>query len=230
MITWIDWLLFGILPYTALLLFFVVSILRYRRAKFTFTSHSTQFLENRHHFWALVPFHYGLFLVLIGHLVGLLVPRAVLAWNSVPLRLWILEGTALIGGLLALIGFVGILVRRFESTRLRVVTGRMDRVLYLVLLVQIASGVWVAIFNGWGSSWYAAVAAPYITSVFTLDPQVALLAPMPLSVRIHVASAWVLIGLFPFTRLVHVLVMPNHYLWRRPQVVRWLRRRGEAAR
>jgi len=31
----------------------------------------------------------------------------------------------------------------------------------------------------------------------------------------------VLIGFFPFTRLVHILVVPNPYLWRRTQVVRW---------
>ncbi|MFQ6610595.1 MAG: respiratory nitrate reductase subunit gamma [Fidelibacterota bacterium] len=27
--------------------------------------------------------------------------------------------------------------------------------------------------------------------------------------------------MFPFSRLVHVLVVPNPYLWRRPQLVRW---------
>jgi len=27
--------------------------------------------------------------------------------------------------------------------------------------------------------------------------------------------------LFPFTRLVHLLVVPNPYLWRKPQMVRW---------
>ena len=29
------------------------------------------------------------------------------------------------------------------------------------------------------------------------------------------------IGFFPFTRLVHLLVVPNPYLWRKTQVVRW---------
>ena len=44
---------------------------------------------------------------------------------------------------------------------------------------------------------------------------------MPLLFKVHVTGLWVLLGVFPFTRLVHVLVVPNPYLWRRPQVVRW---------
>jgi len=40
-------------------------------------------------------------------------------------------------------------------------------------------------------------------------------------VKLHVFNAFVVIGLFPFTRLVHILVVPNPYLWRKPQVVRW---------
>ena len=44
---------------------------------------------------------------------------------------------------------------------------------------------------------------------------------MPLSVKVHIINAFLLIGFFPFTRLVHVLVVPNHYLWRRTQVVLW---------
>ncbi len=44
---------------------------------------------------------------------------------------------------------------------------------------------------------------------------------MPLAVKLHIVNAFVLIGFFPFTRLVHILVTPNPYLWRKPQVVRW---------
>jgi nitrate reductase gamma subunit len=46
---------------------------------------------------------------------------------------------------------------------------------------------------------------------------------MPWSVQLHILMAFVIICLTPFTRLVHILVAPNPYLWRRPQVVRWYR-------
>ncbi len=44
---------------------------------------------------------------------------------------------------------------------------------------------------------------------------------MPWLVKLHIVLAFLTIGFFPFTRLVHVLVIPNPYLWRKPQVVRW---------
>ena len=46
---------------------------------------------------------------------------------------------------------------------------------------------------------------------------------MPFAVKLHIVNAWLLIAFFPFTRLVHVLVVPNQYLWRKRQVVRWNR-------
>jgi len=48
-------------------------------------------------------------------------------------------------------------------------------------------------------------------------------------VKLHIVSAFLLIGFFPFTRLVHILVVPNPYLWRRTQVVRWYRAPGRTA-
>jgi nitrate reductase gamma subunit len=67
-------------------------------------------------------------------------------------------------------------------------------------------------------------------SVVRLSPDVTVVAAMPWLVKLHIVNAFVLIAFFPFTRLVHILVAPNPYLWRKPQVVRWYRRptAGEA--
>jgi nitrate reductase gamma subunit len=227
----LDVLLFVAMPYVSLAVFFGGTVLRYRRRPFTYSSLSSQFLENRHHFWAQVPFHYGILVVLAGHAVAFLLPRSVLAWNSVPLRLYVLEGTALAFGILSFVGIVNIVVRRLRNPKSRVVTSTSDWVLYGLLVLQIATGLHVAVSNTWGSSWFAAVLSPYLWSVVRLAPDAALVAPMPLTVKLHVAGLWALLAYFPFTRLVHVLVIPNPYLWRRPQVVRWygLRRSGRRA-
>ena len=41
---------------------------------FTYSSLSSQFLENQHHFWAQVPFHYGILVVLAGHVARVPAP------------------------------------------------------------------------------------------------------------------------------------------------------------
>lgn len=217
----LDVLLLVLLPYTATAVFLLMSILRYRQNKYSYSSLSSQFLENQHHFWALVPFHFGIIIILLGHLVGFLFPSTVLAWNSVPLRLYILEAAALIFGLLTFIGLIAIILRRLHDPKIRYVTSAADWIVLAILMVQVFSGIYVALFHGWGSSWYAATATPYLWSLLTLTPDATGLAAMPLMVKLHIVSAFVILAIFPFTRLVHILVVPNHYLWRKPQVVRW---------
>ena len=71
--------------------------------------------------------------------------------------------------------------------------------------------------------------APYLWSLVMFNPNVSFLVTMPLIVKLHIINFYLLIGVFPFTRLVHILVTPNPYFWRRPQLVRWYRRRRSLA-
>src|SRR3989304_7068357 len=174
-----DILLFVVLPYVAVVLAIVGSIYRYFGNRFSSSSLSSQFLENRQLFWGSVPWHYGILFLLTGHLVGLLIPRTVLAWNGVPWRLYVLEASALAFGLLTLWGLIVLIFRRITSARIRAVTSPMDIVLLLVLLVQVLAGLWIAIFYRWGSSWYAGFAVPYLVSLLKLNPDIVLVANFP---------------------------------------------------
>ena len=44
---------------------------------------------------------------------------------------------------------------------------------------------------------------------------------MPLVIKAHIVGAFSIILISPFTRLIHILVAPFHYLWRPYQVVIW---------
>jgi nitrate reductase gamma subunit len=222
-------MLFGVLPYLAIILGVVVTFMRYFSDRFSYSSLSSQFLENRQLFWGSVPWHYGILFILTGHLVGFLIPRTVLAWNSVPVRLYILEGTALAFGLLTLWGAVVLVIRRAVTARIRAVTSTMDVVLLLALLAQVVAGVGIAVSHRWGSSWYAGFAVPYLWSILRLSPDIALVANLPFMVQFHIVGAFVIVALLPFTRLVHLLSLPYSYVWRPYQVVIWNRRPGARA-
>jgi nitrate reductase gamma subunit len=221
----LDVLLFAAVPYVAIALFAAGTIERLAHHPSSLTSRSSQFLENRLHFWAMVPFHYGLLAVLAGHLVAFLMPGAILGWNASPTRLYALEATGLAFGLLAAFGLALAIVRRASVAAVRITTTVFDWIVLALLLGQIVSGVAVAVAYSWGSSWFAGVATPYLWSILRLQPDVAATAAMPIAVKTHIVGAWLLVGLFPFSRLVHVLNVPMRYLWRRPQVVRWYRPR-----
>jgi nitrate reductase gamma subunit len=217
----LDNLFFIIFPYAAVTLAVVVTIQRYFRKGFTYSSLSSQFLESDELFYGSVPWHIGILIVLLGHVVGFLFPRQVLWFNGVPARLYILESTGLLFGLLALVGIVSLAIRRISSPRIRAVTSRMDVLVLLVLLVQVVLGVYVALFYRWGSSWYAASAVPYLRSLWTLQPDLTMIAPLPMAVKAHILTAYIFVAIFPFSRLVHMLVVPIHYLWRPYQLVIW---------
>ena len=216
-----DVLLFVVLPYVALFSAISGMVYRYWKQPRSISSFSSQLLENRKQFWALVLFHYGVLATLTGHLIGLLFPRQVLAWNAQSLRLYVLEGIAISLGATAFLGIALAITRRAGTARLWAVTSVADWILLALLFLQLMSGLIIAFLLPWGAYWYHASAVPYLRSIFTFRPDAAYVAAMPAIVKLHVTGAWLLVLAIPFTRLAHMLVAPLPYLFRKPQVVRW---------
>lgn len=209
------------LPYAALALFFIGTIYRYKSTKFKFSSLSSEFLEGKKLFWGSVPFHWGIIFLFYGHLIGLLFPSSVLAWNAVPVRLIILEVTAFAFGISTFFGLILLIFRRSTNSRIRIVTSKLDMVIEIILLIQIFFGLWIAYEFRWGSSWFASVLSPYIISVLTFSPDIAAVSAMHWVIQTHVILAFVFVALIPFSRLLHFLVFPLAYLWRPYQRVIW---------
>jgi nitrate reductase gamma subunit len=216
----LDNFLFIYFPYAAAAVAVVGTVWRLKKG-FQLTSLSSQFLESDELFYGSVAWHFGILGALAGHVVGFLLPLQVLWFDGVPVRLYLLETTGLLCGLLALVGVVSLAWRRLRSARIRAVTSPMDAFVLLLLLAQVALGVYTALFLRWGSAWYATSAVPYLRSLFVLQPDLAPLAPLPLAVKLHVAGAYLLMLVFPFSRLVHMVAVPLQYLWRPYQQVMW---------
>ncbi len=146
-------LLFAVFPYVAFALLLVVTVLRWRLHPFTVSSLSSQLLESRRLYWGSVSFHWGLSLILLGHLAALLVPRGFELWNGAPLRLYLLEATGLALGLWAAFGLGVLASRRFGNARIRAVSTPMDHVVLAIIGIQIVTGIWTAVGYRWGSFW-----------------------------------------------------------------------------
>ena len=218
-----DILLFIALPYVALFIFLVGSIFRYKFLGFKYSSLSSEFLEQNKLFWGSVPFHIGIVLIFLGHLIIFIFPKETLFWNTVPVRLIILEAGAFILGLSCLFGLIALIIRRFTNPRLRIVTSRMDFLVEFLLLAQIILGIWIAYDYRWGSSWFASVLSPYLISIVTFQPEIQAVSQLPLIVKLHIIGSFLLVLLIPFSRLVHFLVPPINYIWRPYQQVIWYR-------
>ncbi|HYQ48143.1 MAG TPA: respiratory nitrate reductase subunit gamma, partial [Thermodesulfovibrionales bacterium] len=77
-------------------------------------------------------------------------------------------------------------------------------------------------FVRWGYQWYHYTAVPYLYSLLTFHPQIEYVSDFPLLFKLHVAGAFLIIGILPFTKLVHLLYLPVGYLKNPPIIYRWL--------
>ncbi len=218
-----DYMLFAIHPDIAVILAVVVGLYRYLTDRFSYSSFSSQFFENRVLFWGSVIWHYSILLIILSHLFVLLFPDTWALVISTPIRLYIMEITGLVLGVLTIFGLVLLILRRIRDSKLSVVTTIMDWTLLTVLLAQVVLGVWVALFYRWGANWAPHTAVPWLISLFKLNPQIQFIQAMPWVVKLHMLNAFVIVGLFPFTRLVHLVTYPFSYLWRPNQLVIWNR-------
>lgn len=219
-----DTFFFVTFPYLALAIFVVVSLYRMVHRPFSISSQSSQLLERRKLFWGSFPFHYGIVIVLLLHLLMWVLPGVVRGWNASPLRMYILEITALILALWSLWGLAVLIYRRASTRRVQVVTTVMDVVVLVLLLVSVITGIINATVYRFGSTWFTAIFSPYLTSVLTLQPAVNLVAPLPWNIKLHVINFFLLLAVFPFSRLIHIAMYPLRYLGRPWQIVIWNRR------
>ena len=220
--------LFIAFPYIALTLAIGVSIYRRVRRPYTYSSLSSGILEKRKLFWGSVPFHYGLTIILLVHLFAGLFPGP-MAWIlGGQIRRFVLEMTGMALGLYTFFGLVVLIIRRLAPKSLvQAATTYMDGLILFVLLIQIGSGIAIAIFDRWGGLWYLHTAVPWFWSLASFRPDLSTVVPLPAFVKVHFFVGFVLILLFPFSRLVHLVMLPLEYLWRPYQVVIWNRREAK---
>ena len=214
--------LFVVFPYVAVFLAIFGGIYRYISNRFSYSALSSELLESRQLFWGSVSWHYGIVLILLAHLFAFLFPGTTAAILGTSYRLVVFEILGLSLGLYALVGIVILIARRLPSGALaRVATSAMDWILLFVLLIQVLSGVGIALADRWGSLWYLSNAVPWLWSLVRFSPDASAVAPLSPLIKLHILNGFVVILLFPFSRLVHLVSFPIHYLWRPYQVVIW---------
>src|SRR5574340_733180 len=172
-----DIVLFIVFPYVAVILAVGAGLYRYLSRRYTYSSLSSQLLENRKLFWGSVPWHYGITLILLAHLLAWLFPGTAAAILGSGTRLFVIEAIGLGLALFAALGIILLIVRRLPTdSRARAVTSGMDWVLLFFLLVQVFTGIGVALFDRWGSLWYLSTAVPWLWSLLRLHPDTSTVA------------------------------------------------------
>ena len=212
---------FIFLPYAALTVAIFATSYRYFANRLTWSAYSTQFLEQKTLFWGSNLWHYGIILILLAHLAGIIAPGFMKRLLGDQDILIYLESLGLGLGLLALFGSLLLILRRAVYPMLKRVTFFSDWVLLTLLAFQTATGVYMALFMRWGAQWYLHTAVPYLYSLATFYPQIDYVADFPLVFKLHAAGAFLIVAILPFTKLVHLLSIPVAFITDPPLLYRW---------
>jgi len=215
-------LLFVVLPYVSLAIFIGGHIWRYRYDKFGWTTRSSQLYERRLLRIGSPLFHFGILLVAVGHIGGLLIPESwtealgigETAYHAVAVTLGTVAGFGTLAGAAILI------YRRRTVGPVFSATTRNDKIMYALVIGTIVLGLGTTVLgNLTGHPHdYRLTVSPWFRSIFYLHPEKSLILAAPLGFRLHVLAAWTLFAFWPFSRLVHVFSAPVGYLTR-PYIV-----------
>lgn len=218
----LDNFLFVALPYITLLLLIGGSLYRaftgsktqFRghinwsaRGDLLWTTRSTGFFGRASIGPAALSLHWGLLVVIVGHVAGFI--GGAFGWAA-----WVeyFRWTGLFGGVLLFYGLSWALVRRLVTPQLRAMS-TFDDIAVLVLLVAITGlGLYYPIARFTFGVSYAV--GPWFAGIFQLRPDAAQIAGAPLIVRLHMIVAMVFLCYLPFTKLVHAFSFPFGYATR----------------
>jgi nitrate reductase gamma subunit len=221
MSSWALWW-WVILPYVAMIVFIVGHVWRWQYDQFGWTSRSTELQERRLLKWGAPLFHYATFGAIAGHVIGILIPESLTHAVGIPENVY--SAFSGIAGSVAAVGVLigaGLLVfRRMGVAKVRATTSAVDYLALILLGIITLLGIYLTLgVQEFGGGYnYRDTVAPWFRSLFTGSPDVAAISRAPIMYQVHATAAWMIFGVWPFSRLVHAWSFPLYYLWR-PYIV-----------
>lgn len=221
----LNQLLFAVVPYIALTIFFVGSLVRYDRDQYTWKADSSQLLESKQLRKGSIPFHIGILAIFLGHFVGLLTPSEV--WHvlgiSAPTKQLFAMAAGGFFGLICFYGMCILIKRRLTNPRIRATSSTMDIGILLLLFLQLVVGlVSIVVSAGHLDGEEMLKLMNWAQNILTFNPTTAAasIASVHWIYKLHILLGMAIFVFFPFSRLVHIWSVPVKYLTRNYQVVR----------
>ncbi|MCY7798547.1 respiratory nitrate reductase subunit gamma [Bacillus haynesii] len=213
----IEQILWVILPYIVITIFIGGHIYRYQHDQFGWTAKSSEMLEKKKLALGSSLFHWGIFFVIGGHVMGILIPESLYQALGVSEHMYhkIAIGFGLPAGIAALSGLLILTYRRFTDKRIRKTSSAGDFITLVALLFVMTTGLAATFLNIDSKGFdYRTTIGPWFRNIFLFKPDAGLMASVPLWFKLHIIMGYVIFIVWPFTRLVHVFSMPLKYLTR----------------
>ena len=144
-----DILLWGVLPYVVLAVIIGGSIWRYRYDQFGWTTRSSQLYESKILRIASPLFHFGILAVLMGHFVGLVIPRSWTDAAGINEHMYhiVALGIGTVAGVGTLLGIVLLIYRRRTTGPVFMATTANDKFMYVALVAALLTGLGATVLS-----------------------------------------------------------------------------------
>lgn len=221
----LDYFLFQILPYIALSVLLLGSIVRFDRDPYGWRSKSSQLLRRRQLAWGSNLMHVSILVILVGHIAGLLTPLQFFEWIGISHSAKQIMAMAVggIAGVFCFIGLVLLLHRRLSDPRIRANSSFADIAVLVLLLAQLILGMLTITVSVKHLDGHEMVKfMNWAQHIVTFRPGAAdFVRDVALVFKLHLTLGMFIFIVFPFTRLVHIWSAPVFYIFRRQyQIVR----------
>ncbi|MFQ5547606.1 MAG: respiratory nitrate reductase subunit gamma [Woeseia sp.] len=177
------------------------------RGDYLWTTRSTGFFGRASIGPASLCLHWGIVILFFAHVAGLI-------GGAYNLASWVdfFRWAGLGGGILFLYGIVWALVRRITFARVKAMSTPDDYIVLLFLIVISGIGLYQsAVELVFGISYSV---GPWLGSIVKLQPDVSMIAGVPLVNKLHIIFALLFFAYLPFTKLVHIFSYPFGYITR----------------
>src|SRR5215471_15009717 len=141
---WDGPIFWDVVPYVTLAIVVVGTWWRYRYDKFGWTTRSSQLYESRLLRIASPMFHFGILVVVVGHVIGLLIPESWTHAIGMSEHVYHVQAVVLgtVAGVTTLAGVALLIYRRRTRGPVFMATTVNDKVMYVVLVAAIVAGLY----------------------------------------------------------------------------------------
>ena len=212
---YINNLLFTYFPHIALAIFFFGLVTRLILINRTVQAESSQFLADKKVKLGSNLFHVGIIFVFFGHLT-LFIPEWLyhMVMTTETKRIIALSMGSLFG-IMAFVGMSILIIRRFTSPRIKANSSIQDYFIIILLLIEVIVGLTAVAGTATAPIEKYAALSEWAQAVVTFQPDAGvILASHPIQFKIHIVIGLFIFMIFPYTKLMHMLVYPFVYVFR----------------
>ena len=212
---YINNLLFTYLPHIAFAVFWFGLITRIIYANKSIQARSTQLLADKRIRPGSNLFHVGILAVLLGHFTLFIPERLYHLIMTTETKRLIALSMGSFFGILAIVGMILLVYRRFSVETVKRTSNFHDYFILILLLAEAALGMISVGTTAAGTVEQYAALGVWAQKVITFQPDAgAVIASHGIIYKIHIFIGLVVIMIFPYTKLMHMLVMPLVYFFR----------------